>query len=871
MGDQRGGEGGCIEIDMDGIRGGEESQLVEVTIEVRSDSVVVHSVNNKDNDSSVLGYETEDQGSVGSSVRNASAKLKHFSQELRSELRKLSFNSRQTGAQRSREFSKLDRNKSEAQRALKGLKFVNTATGNQDMEQQWTSVEMRFEQLAFNGMLSREDFGQCIGMQDSKEFAVEVFDALARRRGEQCGSGSINKETLRQFWTELADQSFDSRMQIFFEIVDKNADGRITEDEVKEVIMLSASANKLSNLKEQAGEYAALLMEELDPDNQGYIEISQLEILLTRPMITSGSMRPNYYSQNLYSQNLSQSLVPLRRGNVMKRTAKKWKYFIEENWQRMWIMAMWIGIMCGLFSWKFIQYKHRAVYQVMGYCVCSAKGAAETLKFNFALILLPVCRNLITWLRNNTKLEIIVPFDDNLNFHKVIAIAIAIGVIVHGGAHLTCDFPRLLHTSDEKYELMKPFFGHERPPNYWHFVFSVEGITGVVMVILMIIAYTLAGPWFRRNRVKLPWGLHRLTGFNAFWYSHHLFAVIYVLFIIHGIFLYLTHKWYKKTTWMYLAIPLLLYIAERIFRSFRSDYNSVNITKVAIYPNDAMSLHITKPHGFKYRSGQYMFVKCPAVSPFQWHPFTITSAPGDDYLSVHIRTRGDWCQQLKRVFSEACAPPMGDKSGQLRVEHNEENRVRLPKFYIDGPYGASAQDYKKYDVMLLIGLGIGATPFISILKDMLQNMKSNATSPVTSRSRAYFYWITREQGSFEWFKGIMNEIAEIDHKGVIEMHNYCTSVYEEGDARSALITMVQALNQAKNGVDIVSGTRVRTHFARPNWRKVFKHVVANHSNATVGVFYCGPQAAVKEIRNLAQEFNHQPSSTTTFQFHKENF
>lgn len=44
------------------------------------------------------------------------------------------------------------------------------------------------------------------------------------------------------------------------------------------------------------------------------------------------------------------------------------------------------------------------------------------------------------------------------------------------------------------------------------------------------------------------------------------------------------------------------------------------------------------------------------------------------------------------------------------------------------------------------------------------------------------------------------------------MHNYLTSVYEEGDARSALITMVQALNHAKNGMDIVSGTRVNFHF-----------------------------------------------------------
>lgn len=42
---------------------------------------------------------------------------------------------------------------------------------------------------------------------------------------------------------------------------------------MKQVIMLSASANKLSKLKEQAAEYAALIMEELDVDRVGYIEV----------------------------------------------------------------------------------------------------------------------------------------------------------------------------------------------------------------------------------------------------------------------------------------------------------------------------------------------------------------------------------------------------------------------------------------------------------------------------------------------------------------------------------------------------------------------------------------------------------------------
>lgn len=47
--------------------------------------------------------------------------------------------------------------------------------------------------------------------------------------------------------------------------------------------------------------------------------------------------------------------------------------------------------------------------------------------------------------------------------------------------------------------------------------------------------------------------------------------------------------------------------------------------------------------------------------------------------------------------------------------------ARFPQILIKGPYGAPAQNYKKYDILLLIGLGIGATPFISIIKDILNN------------------------------------------------------------------------------------------------------------------------------------------------------
>ncbi|XP_048445431.1 respiratory burst oxidase homolog protein A isoform X2 [Pyrus x bretschneideri] len=708
----------------------------------------------------------------------AVAKAKQFSQELKAELRRFSWNqshgskvlSASTSQNASvggggggafdsalaaralrRQRAQLDRTHSSAQKALRGLRFISncksTKTNGVDA---WNEVEVNFNKLAKDGHLHRADFGQCIGMRDSKEFALELFDALGRRRRMKVEK--ISKDELYEFWSQISDQSFDSRLQIFFDMVDKNDDGRITEEEVKEIIMLSASANKLSRLKEQAEEYAALIMEELDPERLGYIE--------------------------------------------------------------------------------------------------------------------------------------------------TIAAAIVVGVILHAGNHLACDFPRLIKVPESDYEkYLHHDFGKHKP-TYLDLVKGAEGVTGIIMVICMIIAFTLATRWFRRSLIKLPKPFNRLTGFNAFWYSHHLFVIVYILLIIHGVFLYLVHTWYLKTTWMYLSVPVLLYAGERILRIFRSGSYIVRLLKVAIYPGNVLTLQMSKPQQFKYKSGQYMFVQCPAVSPFEWHPFSITSAPGDDYLSVHIRQLGDWTQELKRVFSEACEPPLAGKSGLLRAD--ETTKTSLPKLLIDGPYGAPAQDYRKYDVLLLVGLGIGATPFISILKDLLNNivkMEEQAdsisdfsrTSDLSSGSigspnpnkvdpkrkkplkttNAYFYWVTREQGSFDWFKGVMNEVAELDQRGVIEMHNYLTSVYEEGDARSTLITMVQALNHAKNGVDIVSGTRVRTHFARPNWKKVFSKTSSKHCNARIGVFYCGAPVLAKELSQLCYEFNQKGS--TKFEFHKEHF
>ncbi|XP_021286943.1 respiratory burst oxidase homolog protein A-like [Herrania umbratica] len=720
------------------------------------------------------------------------------------------------------------------------LRFVDTAGS------EWRNVENRFNRLAttVNGhepVVKWSDFGSCIGMRESPEFANELLRAL---RGRRDWKKDITKNELHNYWCRMTDPWLDSRIELFFDLCDRNMDGRIDERDIKKVILLSAPINKLSVKHEEAEEQASLIMEVLDIEHRGYIEPSQLESLF-KVSLPKGSSATSYQKD--------QKLEPTSKAEILFRS----------YWRRTWIILFWLIVCFALFTWKFIQYRHRTAFQVMGYCLSTAKGAAETLKFNMALILLPVCRNTITWLRKNRGFNSVIPFNDNINFHKLIAAGIVIGVILHGGTHLACDFPRISGSDSSTFrQTIAARFGYQQP-SYFQILATTEVATGIAMVILMMIAFSLATKWPRRQSPPLPRSVRKVTGYNTFWYSHHLFILVYALLIVHSMFLFLTDNLTEKTTWIYIAIPVLLYAGERIIRAIRSGFCEVEILKVNLYPGKVLSLKWRKPEGFIHKSGMYIFIQCPQISPFEWHPFSLTCGPKDDYLSVHIRTLGDWSYQLYGLFQEA-----------------QVTRLKqYPKIYIDGPYGAASQDHIKYDIVVMVGLGIGVTPFISILKDFASRVKKPNINHVAASGegriekgplKAYLYWVTREQSSLNWFMDIMQEIAETNQKqSVVEVFNFLTSVYQEGDARSALISIIQSLYHAKNGMDIVSRTPVHTHFARPNWFNIFSKLARGHRGERIGVFYCGPLALARELERLCTKFSTK--TTTRFVFHKENY
>lgn len=62
-------------------------------------------------------------------------------------------------------------------------------------------------------------------------------------------------------------------------------------------------------------------------------------------------------------------------------------------------------------------------------------------------------------------------------------------------------------------------------------------------------------------------------------------------------------------------------------------------------------LEFKRPQGFVYRSGQWVRVACLALGTDEYHPFTLTSAPHEETLSLHIRAIGPWTSHLREAYA----------------------------------------------------------------------------------------------------------------------------------------------------------------------------------------------------------------------------
>ncbi|NWI01249.1 NOX5 oxidase, partial [Tichodroma muraria] len=81
-------------------------------------------------------------------------------------------------------------------------------------------------------------------------------------------------------------------------------------------------------------------------------------------------------------------------------------------------------------------------------------------------------------------------------------------------------------------------------------------------------------------------------------------------------------------------------------------------------------LVIQRPKSFRFQPGDYVYLNVPAIAAYEWHPFSISSAPEQpETLWLHIRARGQWTTKLYEFFQQLQSPgPELDPPGKSRRE-----------------------------------------------------------------------------------------------------------------------------------------------------------------------------------------------------------
>jgi predicted ferric reductase len=87
---------------------------------------------------------------------------------------------------------------------------------------------------------------------------------------------------------------------------------------------------------------------------------------------------------------------------------------------------------------------------------------------------------------------------------------------------------------------------------------------------------------------------------------------------------------HAPTCWNWVLAPIIILGMEMIYRlgsMFASTRGHSVVTSGILLPSNVTGLVIKRPHYFTFSPGDWVFVRIPEIAMFEWHPFTISSAP----------------------------------------------------------------------------------------------------------------------------------------------------------------------------------------------------------------------------------------------------
>ncbi|XP_058089938.1 ferric reduction oxidase 6-like [Magnolia sinica] len=221
--------------------------------------------------------------------------------------------------------------------------------------------------------------------------------------------------------------------------------------------------------------------------------------------------------------------------------------------------------------------------------------------------------------------------------------------------------------------------------------------------------------WQCNNIAHLPGALAFVTGllmwitslhrvrkqrFELFYYTHQLYAVFIVFFVLHV----------GDSVFSCACGGILIFLIDRFLR-FCQSRRTVQVVSATSLPCGTMELVLPKPSNLQYNALSFIFLQVRELSQLQWHPYSVSSSPldGKHHLSILIKVLGDWTRRLKD-----------------NIENSERPKITAS---VEGPYGHESMHHLRYENLVLIAGGIGISPFLAILRDIMHRIRKNECCP----------------------------------------------------------------------------------------------------------------------------------------------
>lgn len=191
--------------------------------------------------------------------------------------------------------------------------------------------------------------------------------------------------------------------------------------------------------------------------------------------------------------------------------------------------------------------------------------------------------------------------------------------------------------------------------------------------------------------------LNRKISYSRWRNPHKVMALVYILVIGH--FMNAPSIFYERfsASGIVLALAAVIGTVALIYTMFgMNKRTATRFTIETVNSLERATEVVLKPVGemLNFKPGQFAFVEIQGKGWSEPHPFTISSAPGEDRLCFTMKVLGDWTRKVREELKPG---------GEVLVR---------------GPYGRFDSSKTQNKKQVWIAGGIGLTPFLSKLRAM---------------------------------------------------------------------------------------------------------------------------------------------------------